>query len=130
MPHRGGRRRPRLRHNPTARRQQERARAISLAALVPALVDQGADHFCIESRGAAADIRDRVTILDALNPIGGVQALTYDWRTKDEPALWLADAVCGATADFLRGSAGKIGYFRELRESGVVDGLTYVDAAR
>lgn len=114
-------------HYPTARRRQERARAISLAALVPDLVAEGAEHLCIESRGAAADVRDRVTLLDALNPDGGVRTLTYDWRTKDEPALWLADAVCGATSDFLRGSAGKLKYFRELREAGVVDGLTYVD---
>lgn len=41
--------------------------------------------------------------------------MSYDWRGKDEPALWLADAVCGAVADFLRQTPGKLHYYARLQ---------------
>lgn len=75
--------------------------------LVDALVAEGAEHLCIESRGAIGDRKDRAVLLDTLNAAGGSAAMTYDWRSKNEPARRLADAVCGAVADFLLQTPGK-----------------------
>jgi type II restriction enzyme len=111
---------------PTGRRRQEAARARALGLLVPGLVAEGAEHLCIESRGTAGDLKDRVVLLDALNPLGGSPTLSYDWRTKDEPLLWLADAVCGAVADFLMRTDGKMHYYAELQASGVLNQPTYI----
>lgn len=113
-------------HSPTGRRRQEAARARALGLLVPGLVAEGAEHLCIESRGTAGDLKDRVVLLDALNPLGGSPTLSYDWRTKDEPLLWLADAVCGAVADFLMRTDGKMHYYAELQASGVLNQPTYI----
>lgn len=90
-------------HYPTGRRQQERPQRRCPSRVVPDLVEEGASHLCIESSGPEADMRDRVVLLDALNPDSGAAAMSYGWRTKTEPALWLADAVFGAAADFLLG---------------------------
>lgn len=29
--------------------------------------------------------------------------IRYDWRTKDEPLLWIADAISGAVSEHLTG---------------------------
>ena len=47
-------------------------------------------------------------------------------RSKDEPALWLADAVCGAVADFLLQAPGKLQYYARLRQAGVLAEPTYI----
>lgn len=117
-------------HSPTRRRQQEAARARALSLLVPELVAEGAGHLCIESRGTAGDLKDRIVVLDALNPIGGSSAMTYDWRTKDEPLLWLPDAVCGAVADLLLRAAGKMHYYARLQAAGVLSHPTHIGGSQ
>ena len=113
-------------HTPTGRRKQEAARAKALGLLVPDLVAEGAEHLCIESRGDAGDRKDRAVLLDALNPAGGSSTMSYDWRGKDEPLLWLADGVCGAVADYLRQTDGKTHYYAQLQATGVLDELSYI----
>lgn len=113
-------------HTPTGRRKQEAARAKALGLLVPELVAEGAEHLCIESRGSDADLRDRVVLLDSLNPEGGSSAMTYDWRSKNEPLLWLADGVCGAVADVLLQNNGKLHYYEQLQACGAIGDLTYI----
>lgn len=66
-------------------------------------------------------------LLDALNPLGGSRTLSYDWRTKDEPLLWLADTVCGAVADFLLTAEGKMHCYAELQTSAVLEAPTYIN---
>lgn len=113
-------------HYPTGRRKQEAARARLLEMVVPKLLGEGAGHLCIESRGSDADLRDRVVLLDLLNPAGGSAAMSYDWRNKSEPLLWLADGVCGAAADYLRQAPGTTHYFETLQASKVIGELTYI----
>lgn len=48
----------------------------------PSSSPRDASHLCIESRGEAGDLKDRVVLLDALNPEGGSAAMTYDWRRR------------------------------------------------
>jgi len=113
-------------HTPTGRRRQEAARAKALGLLVPELVAEGAEHLCIESRGSRADHKDRAVLLDSLNPKGGSSAMTYDWRSKNEPLLWLADGVCGAVADFLLQAEDKLQYYDQLQACNTITGLTYI----
>lgn len=46
---------------------------------------------------------------------GGVP-YRYDWRTKAEPILWVADAICGVTAEHLLG--GPAAHFDRLAKAG------------
>jgi hypothetical protein len=91
--------------HPVGRRQQELARRAALRELLPDLVVEGVDHLIIESRTTMLDERDRASILDAL---GHPVPLTYEWRSKDEPLLWIADAIAGAVRDHLVGDGGAL----------------------
>jgi len=98
--HRQGRGRSRRGPQPDRTTQAEATRAKALGVPVPALEAEGADHLCIESRGTAGDLRDRVVLLDALKRGGRILGDVLRLAT-DEPALWLDDAVRSAVADFL-----------------------------
>ncbi|MDQ1399740.1 MAG: hypothetical protein QOK20_1672 [Acidimicrobiaceae bacterium] len=80
-------------HYPTGRRGQERARAASLEHLVVELVVDGVDDLIIESRTANDDRRDQTTILDTLRNHSHPNAMTYQWRSKEERLLWIADGI-------------------------------------
>lgn len=80
-------------HYPTGRRGQERARAASLEHLVVELVVDGVDDLIIESRTANDDRRDQTTILDTLRNHSRPNAMTYQWRSKEERLLWIADGI-------------------------------------
>ena len=41
-------------------------------------------------------------LLDSFRQAGGVP-FTYDWRSKAEPLLWIADAIAGAVAEYVVG---------------------------
>ena len=49
---------------------------------------------------------------------------TYDWRTKAEPLLWVADAVGGAWREHLIGRNSEP--FERLQSMGAIDAITYV----
>lgn len=83
-------------HYPTGRRRQEGARARCLDHLTQALVDDGIHELRIESRSRRQDARDQATILDVFRTIGRPGAFSYGWWPKEEPLLWIADAICGA----------------------------------
>lgn len=67
------------------------------------MLDEGCTELVIESRSTEGDVRDRAVILDALRDSGRSGDLVYSWRTKDEPLLWVADAVAGAASEHLTG---------------------------
>lgn len=110
-------------HYPTGRRGQERARRIILSDLIVELIYEGVGHVLIETRSAAQDGRDRATILDTFAKLGRPHAFTYEWRTKAEPLLWIADAINGAIKEHLLAEDDR--WLEHLRRSGVIDELTY-----
>jgi hypothetical protein len=94
---------------PTGRRDQEQARAILLAdVLLPQLLNAGVTELLIESRDnhrgrlGAQDARDLQTIRNYLRPWRG--SPTFSWVGKDEPLLWIADAVAGAAREHADGT--------------------------
>ena len=112
-------------HFPTGRRRQEEARAKALADVVPRLLDDGASHLLIESRGERQDNRDRATILDLLNARGTPAAIEYARRPKTEPVLWIADALCGAVRETLIESE-HAHYFATLKAANVARDPIYI----
>ncbi|CAN5797005.1 hypothetical protein BH23ACT2_BH23ACT2_07260 [soil metagenome] len=106
----------------TARRRQVEARSHLLAEISRLLVEDGVDHLVIESQGAREDGRDRASLLDTFNRSGGVP-FTYDWRTKAEPLLWIADAVGGACREHLIGQNSEP--FERLHAIGAIGTITY-----
>jgi hypothetical protein len=40
--------------------------------------------------------------LTASSPLGGA-SFVYDWRSKNEQVLWLADAIAGAVGEYVTG---------------------------
>jgi hypothetical protein len=110
-------------HYPTGRRKLEAARAVALQTVLPKILYDGASTLLIESRGDREDLRDRGIILDTLNALERPGELAYEWRTKSEPLLWLADGICGAVREHLiRADDMPI---EALRQAGVIDQLDY-----
>ena len=82
---------------PVAKRHQDRARRLCLEALVWDLRDRGIDELVIETRGLVPDRRDSLAIRDARRAKVASPALRYRFgRPKDEPLLWIPDAIAGA----------------------------------
>lgn len=106
----------------TSRRGQVRARRELLAGLARDLAREGIGHLAIESQGGREDGRDRAVLLDTFRDAGGAP-FTYDWRTKAEPLLWIADAIGGSCREHLVGQNSE--RHDQLVASGVLDGLTY-----
>lgn len=97
------------------RRTQERARAVALADTVQHLLGEGCSEMLIESRSNAGDGRDRAVILDQLRLQETPGRLAYDWRPKQEPLIWIADAVGGAVREHLLGT--EAARFEPIREA-------------
>lgn len=107
----------------TARRRQVETRGELLSGIARLLVDEGVDHLVIESQGPREDGRDRAILLDAFRDSGGIP-FTYDWRTKAEPLLWVADAIGGACREHLIGQRSEA--YERLLSMGALDALTYL----
>lgn len=103
---------------PVARRGQVAARRDLLAVQARRLAHDGVTHLIIESGDAASDQRDRQTLLDAFAADGGVP-FRYDWRSKAESLLWIADAICGVTARHLLEGSNAI--FDRLADAGIIE---------
>lgn len=95
------------------RRSQERARAVAMSDTVRHLLDEGCSDLLIESRSSIGDGRDAAVILDTLRVAGAAGSLSYEWRTKDEPLIWIADAVGGAVREHLLGEPSE--WFEPIR---------------
>ena len=111
-----------VRAKATSRRGQVRARRELLADLVPDLDREGVAHLTIESQGSREDGRDRDVLLDVFRDTGGVP-FAYDWRSKAEPLLWIADAIGGACREHLLGLSSE--RHDRLVSCGAIDGLIY-----
>lgn len=86
-----------VRSRPDLGERPERRRRKCLEHLLPAVADRGCSRLVLESRGRADDGRDR-QMLDALRTRC---RLPHGFHLDhvpgpQEPALWAADALCGA----------------------------------
>jgi hypothetical protein len=83
-----------------ARKGQQSARRSMLGPVTGWAGAQGATHVIIEASDAATMGRDRNTILDHHRGAGGA-SFAYDWRSKHEQLLWVADAIAGAVGEHI-----------------------------
>jgi hypothetical protein len=84
---------------PISLRQQERARALCLNRLLWDVRDIGVTELVFESRQQRNNQKDRRTIVHAVKSGIASPTLRYRFeRPKEEPLLWLPDAVAGAVA--------------------------------
>ena len=83
-----------------ARRDQVAARRDLLTELALRCAHDGIDHLIIESGDWTTNRRDQRVLLDAFSEVGPVP-FRYDWRSKREPLLWVADAISGISSEFL-----------------------------
>lgn len=84
------------------RRGQTLARQSMLGRLASDAAAEGVGHLIIESSDAATIGRDQRVLLDSSRERGGVP-FAYDWRSKAEPLLWIADAIAGAVGEYVVG---------------------------
>lgn len=110
-----------VRARPSGRRGQVGARAELLPTILAAVVAEGISHLVIESRGSREDGRDRGVILDSFHATD--VPFTYDWRTKAEPLLWMADAAAGSCRQLIEG--GDSNSYDRLVNERVLDGILY-----
>lgn len=103
------------------RRGQLAARRRMIAELSIWAEHEGATLLLIESGDAATDGRDKATLLDTHRESGGVP-FHYEWRSKSEPLLWIADAIAGAVGEHV---VGKDSSWFERLEEGKVLRLSY-----
>ena len=99
--------------HPARRRLQSAARAACLRGIVAWLSGQGVSRLVIESRGEHNDRHDRRSIIECRR--SGHVVETYGFaRPAEEPLLWIADIVAGATSAHLAGLNGR--WFHAIRE--------------
>jgi hypothetical protein len=99
------------------RRGQTSARRELLVALANDVVAEGVTELIIEQGDHRTNRRDQMALLDHYRDRGGVP-FKYGWRGKDEPLLWLPDAIGGATSAYLLNQNPS--WYERLREAGVV----------
>ena len=100
------------------RRQQVTTRPELLKACLPELRSNGVTHLIIEGGEATVNQSDSGVLLDFFRSEDG-QGFAYDWRSKREPLLWIADAVCGIVGDHLIGKRHH--GFERLSDLGAVE---------
>jgi len=86
------------RYQSVARKKQKTAREQLLRAIADDLHHENIDHLIIESGDKTTNQRDRSALLDHYRQRGGVP-FVYDWRSKQEQLLWIADALNGIIHD-------------------------------
>lgn len=91
---------------PMARRKQERARRLCMETLMPALEALGVSRVYLEARTPSLVTRDREQVANLV----GKKLITKDLRVltarpRDEPMLWVPDAVAGAVGAARAGNA-------------------------
>ena len=105
---------------PTGRRRQVETRAKLLTEIVTWVHGHGVDHLVIEAGDATMNLQDRRTL--ARHPLAASGlGFRYDHRSKQEPLLWLADAVAGAVGEHLIGKGS--GPYERLIAAGLLGPL-------
>lgn len=98
-------------HRSGGHASQERARAQCLKCLLWHLGQYGVSDLTMESRGAPNDARDRRTIIAAQQSQIASKDLRYGFAwAREEPLLWLPDALAGAVSRHLAGEGSE--YYR------------------
>ncbi|MCY3636606.1 MAG: hypothetical protein OXH23_13495 [bacterium] len=100
------------------RRKQAGTRPELLRSHLPDLRSSGVTHLIIEAGEASSNQSDNGVLLDYFRREGR-SAFAYDWRSKHEPLLWVADAVCGIVGDHLTGK--RHGAFEQLSNRGAIE---------
>lgn len=105
--------------SPLDPKKPERARRKCLERLLLQLSEDGVGEVWLESRGPIQDQRDR-TMVAAMRSAGiGLRRLHVEFALpRDEPMLWVPDAVAGAVAAARKGTDMR---FRRALGSGVVE---------
>ena len=98
---------------PVPRRRQPSVRAECLGKVVELLANNGTGRLVIESRGDRNDRLDQQTMIECRRRCHGPESYSFA-RGVDEPLLWLADVVAGATSAHLDGANQK--WFPAIRE--------------
>lgn len=106
------------RYQSVGRKRQIASRGELIVALADELVGQGVDHLIIEAGDKRTNTRDRTSLLEHFREDGGVP-FHYDWRSKQERLLWLADGINGAIKEFLTGE--DVSHLERLMASGVLE---------
>lgn len=107
------------RYRSVARKNQSQARSQLLIAISQDLEVEGVQHLIIESGDSSTNERDRQALLDYYRDRGGVP-FEYDWRSKKEPLLWVADALNGAIHSELAHQDSN--WLDQLVDAGVLQG--------
>ena len=102
---------------PVGPKGQMTARRDLLRELALRCARDGIDHLIIESGDRTTNRRDQKVLLDAFRETG-LAPFRYDWRSKREPLLWVADAISGITSEYLLGRREP--YHLRLHESGLI----------
>ena len=100
------------------RRQQVATRPELLKGHLPDLRSNGVTHLIIEGGEATVNQSDSGVLLDFFRS-GDGPAFAYDWRSKHEPLLWIADALCEIVGDHLIGKRHH--GFQRLSDLGAVE---------
>ena len=103
---------------PTGRRGQIAARGGLLREHAQKCEEVGVDHLIIESGDETTDLRDQAALLDTFREDGDIP-YRYDWRSKAEPLLWIADAASGIAAECLLGR--RTDYYQRLEAAGLIE---------
>lgn len=106
----------------TPRKGQARARQQLLRVIADELHHAQIDHLIIESGDAATNSRDKQTLLNHYQGAGGVP-FRYDWRSKNEQLLWIADAINGAIHSKLFHQDES--WFKQLHDAGAISEPIY-----
>lgn len=83
---------------------------------------EGVDHLIVEASDRRTVRRDQDTTLDTFHDRDGVP-FDFDWRSKSEPLLWIADAIAGAVGEYLVDKERR--WFDELVQRRVVSLLQH-----
>lgn len=101
------------------RKGQIHARRRLLTASADLVLKEGAGHLIIEAGDRSTNEVDQQALLDHYTTV----PFTYDWRTKHERVLWIADALGGVIADYLRHADGQTDYDPTRYHAMVAEGV-------
>jgi hypothetical protein len=106
-----------VRSDPQAADRLERRRRKCLEHLLPMLADMDVEQLTLESRGPADDAKDREMLQHLRRGKRLSRTLHLDHTPgPQDPALWAADALCGATVSHRTGDDST---YLEVIETGV-----------
>lgn len=100
------------------RRRQMKTRPHLLKGHLPELASIGVTHLIIEAGEMSVNQSDSGVLLDFFRN-REEPAFAYDWRSKREPLLWIADAICGIAGDHLTGKRHRS--FERLNDCGAIE---------